>query len=192
MYFSQYKHLREIEKIMQSIPNFRPRGYGVIALQEMDIPPPTFAEAMLQTTAAVKCPAFRKRLHQYLDESEGNPAMYQSGKHKAAFEAAARKENQDDYALMAALFLLTADSRTWGAAKWHITNGHIFFEKIHMQNCTETAYALLCAAKDLYLGTRHMTISDLADKDVISPKVFADICTAMAIRRFGLGIMGDL
>ena len=32
-----------------------------------------------------------------------------------------------------------------------------------------------------------MTISDLADGDVVHPKDFAIICNAMAIRRYGLG-----
>ncbi len=51
----------------------------------------------------------------------------------------------------------------------------------------ENSYPLFCAAKDLYLGTKHLTVRDLADAELISPKVFALICNAMAIRRFGLG-----
>lgn len=51
---------------------------------------------------------------------------------------------------------------------------------------TENAYTLFCCAKDLYLGTKHIAVKDLADMDLISPKMFGLICNAMAIRRFGL------
>ena len=32
-------------------------------------------------------------------------------------------------------------------------------------------YALFCAAKDLYLGTGCLTVSDLADKSLVPPKI---------------------
>ena len=48
-------------------------------------------------------------------------------------------------------------------------------------------YALYCASKDLYLGTKNLTIGDLADTDLIPSKIFGLICNGMAIRRFGLG-----
>lgn len=192
MYFSQSKELREMEKLMQMIPNFKPRGYGVVAIRVLEKPPPTFAEIMAETVSAVKCPAFLRRLNQYLKESENNPMMYRNDKHKAAFESAVRKENKKNHALLAAVYLLTADGSLWRASKRQIINGCIGFEHIHLQNSTETAYALLCGAKDLYLGTKHLTVSDLADKDIVSPKVFALICNAMALRRFGLSALESM
>ena len=56
-----------------------------------------------------------------------------------------------------------------------------------ISNTTEAGYALFCCAKDLAIGTKHLTISDLADSDLIPPKLFGVICNAMAIRRYGLG-----
>ena len=49
------------------------------------------------------------------------------------------------------------------------------------------AYPIYIAAKDLYLGTKHITINDLADNNLIGAKTFALLCYAMAIRKFGLG-----
>ena len=37
---------------------------------------------------------------------------------------------------------------------------------------TESSYTLLCCAKDLALGTDHITSADLADREVISPKLY--------------------
>ena len=192
MYFTQDKRLREMEKLMQCIPNFRPRGYGVVAIQVLENPPPTFAEIMTATVSAVKCPAFLRRLHQYLRESEMNPMKYKNDKHRAAFENAVRKENKKNYALLAALYLLTADGGLWSAAKRQTAKGCICFEQIRLPNCSETAYTLLCGAKDLYLGTKHLTVSDLADSAVVPPKVFGLVCNAMAIRRFGLGALESM
>ena len=55
----------------------------------------------------------------------------------------------------------------------------------------EKAYTLFCCAKDLYLGTKHITIADLADEQLISPKMFGIICNALAIRRFGIGVLNQ-
>ncbi len=44
----------------------------------------------------------------------------------------------------------------------------------------------------MYLGTKHLTFSDLADQSLIPPKVFGLICNAMAIRRFGLGAIASM
>ena len=63
----------------------------------------------------------------------------------------------------------------------------ISFGKLRPKNCSEYSYPLYCAAKDLYLGTRHITINDLADNKLINAKTFALICNAMAIRKYGLG-----
>ena len=46
-----------------------------------------------------------------------------------------------------------------------------------------------CVAKDLYLGTEHISMCDLTDEEIIPKKVFELICNAVAIRRFGLGIL---
>ena len=57
----------------------------------------------------------------------------------------------------------------------------MFFENIKLHNCTERAYTLYCAAKDLTLGTKHLTVSDLSDADLVPPMLFRTICNAMAV-----------
>ena len=65
----------------------------------------------------------------------------------------------------------------------------IRFDRRKLCGLNEYTYPLYCAAKDLYMGTRHLTIRDLADRELISPKQFAAICNAMAIRRFGMSVL---
>lgn len=112
--------------------------------------------------------------------------LYRNDKHKAIFENAVRKKDIKNYTLMAALYLLSADLRLWQIMKHYIEMNKINFEQVRLSGINEDAYALYCTAMDLYLGTKHLTISDLADTDLISPRMFAVICNAITVRRFGL------
>lgn len=116
-----------------------------------------------------------------------NPMDYRNEKHRREFENTVRKKNKKNYAFMAALYLLTADCMLWRSVKNCVVENVICFEEIRLHGTDENSYALFCAAKDLYLGTKYLSVSDLADRELVPPRMFALICNAMAIRRFGLG-----
>ena len=197
MYFSDNPSDRYYEKMMVGIPNFRPRGHGVVIIGSRLTEPlvifriqegtATFREILTETTKNIKHKQFRHRLNKYLKESEMNPMQYKNEKHRLDFEEAIRKKDKKDYAMMAALYLLTADLRLWNLARKHVGKIEINFADIRLKKIHENGYALFCCAKDLCLGTKHLTVADLADTDLIPPKLFELICNAMAIRRFGLG-----
>lgn len=144
-------------------------------------------EVFRETLYAAVFPPFQKRLNQYIKESEKEPMDYRNEKHHAVFESFIKKRDRNNQALMSALYLLTADFMLWRSVKYCIGNNVICFEQIHLHGTTAYSYPLFCAAKDLYLGTNCLTVSDLADKNLVPPKAFRLICNAMAIRRFGLG-----
>ncbi len=194
MCFSNTPSQKEFEKLMQSIPNFPPRGHGrfipkeVLNVYENPQPPPaSLSDAIERTMSAIYCPPFQRRVIQYLKESEANHMGYRNDKHRIVFTEAIQKLNRNNYALMSAMYLLTAERGLWMTAKHSVSQNEICFDAIKLKNSTENGYTLLCCAKDLYLGTKHITIKDLADKDLISPRIFGLACNAMAIRRFGLG-----
>ncbi len=112
---------------------------------------------------------------------------FRNEKHRMAFTEAIQNRNKKNYALMSALYLLTAEYQLWKTAKHHIAQNELRLKDIKLHGSTEDAYALFCCAKDMYLGTKHITVKDLAYKDLIAPKIFDLICNAMSIRRFGLG-----
>ncbi|MCI9126153.1 MAG: hypothetical protein HFG28_03010 [Eubacterium sp.] len=193
MYFSDNTNLSELEKMMQSIPNFRPRRNGSIVLRrEMDRciqeqpPPDSYEEMLAITMSAIHYEPFMERLNNYIREGEKKRVDYRSKKHKEVFEETIVKMNHKNYAIMSALYLLTADYKLWQVMRHHTKKNKIDFEDVKLGNIQEEGYTLYCAAKDLYHGTKHISISDLADKELISPKMFAVICNAMAIRRFGI------
>ena len=106
--------------------------------------------------------------------------------HKAIFKRITRKMNRSDKALMSKMYLLTGDRALWRAAKRESRNGNYSLGRIRLYCGTEDSYTLLCCAKDLTIGTSHITVADLADKEVISKKLNKMIRTAVAIRRYGI------
>lgn len=145
------------------------------------------SEVMTETMKDIHNAAFRKRLIQFIRESEELHMNFRNEKHRLAFDEAIRKLNKKNFALMSALYLLTAEHKLWVQIRNFVERNEIKFDRFKPKDSTENGYTLLCCAKDLYLGTKHITISDLADTELIAPKMFALICNAMAIRRFGLG-----
>lgn len=105
----------------------------------------------------------------------------------ATLKEAVAKLDKKDYALMVAMYLLTANCRLWSCTGRYVQRNEILFEKICLKCSTANGYTLYCAAKDLYLGTKNLTIGDLADTTIIELTIFGVICNAMAIRRYGLG-----
>ena len=186
--FSDNPYDRRVERLMMTVPNFAPRGVGFRFTEAQLFIATTAAtptEILAETMRQIRCPPFRKRFNEYI-ESEDKPMTYINEKHRTRFTLAAKNVHRKNYALLSALYLLTADQRLWGCCKHHIAANTVFFEKIKLYDCSERAYTLYCAAKDLTLGTKHITVSDLSDADLVPPMLFRTICNAMAIRRFGL------
>ena len=109
--------------------------------------------------------------------------------HKSIFEQATAHIDTTNNVLVAAVYLLTADFKLWKQTKNHVEKNRICFGRFKPVNCTETGYTVYSAAKDIYLGTKHFTLSDLADKHLIPPKLFEVICIAMTIKRYGVKVL---
>lgn len=192
MYFMQTARYRDIEELMCQIPNFHPRGHGSVVLKDemlctQDQPPPlSYAELLTTTMSAIWDKPFRKRLEQYIKEVEVRHMLYRNENHERIFKETIEKVNQNNAALLSALYLLTADFNLWKRAKPYIRQNRIDFHTIRLNGINEKGYTLFGVAKDLYLGTKYLTVGDLADKELISLDMFRIICNAMAIRRFGM------
>ena len=145
------------------------------------------SEVMAETMKNIHNAAFHRRLNQFINESEELHMNFRNEKHRLAFVEAIRKLDKKNFALMSVLYLLTAEHKLWMQIRNFVERNEIKFDSFKPKDSTENGYTLLCCAKDLYLGTKHITISDLADTELIAPRMFALICNAMAIRRFGLG-----
>ena len=134
--FSERPYSRRIERLMTAIPNFKPRGVGFRFTETQTVIAVTVAtpyELLTATMQQIRCPPFQKRFTEYI-ESEEKFMTYINEKHRAKFELAAKNIAKTNYALLSALYLLTADQRLWSCCKHHINNGCVFFENIKLGN----------------------------------------------------------
>ena len=132
---------------------------------------------------------FRERLSLFIKESENSNMNYFGKKHESDFKKTLERIDSENYKQVSAVYLLTADTQLWRRVQDQVEKNCIRFEKMSLGSVDEKAYTLSCCAKDLYLSIKHITIADLADEQLISPKMFGIICNAIAIRRFGTGVL---
>lgn len=64
----------------------------------------------------------------------------------------------------------------WNLAKEAVKKNAVDFDAIKLNAIHPKGYTLYCAAKDIYMGTRHLTVSDLIDMNLVTPKLFGVFC----------------
>ncbi len=107
------------------------------------------AEVMAETMRDIHNGAFRRRLNQFIKESEELHMNFRNEKHRLAFVEAIRKLDKKNFALMSALYLLTAEHKLWMQIRNYVERNEIKFERFKPKDSTENGYTLLCCAKDL-------------------------------------------
>ncbi len=182
MLFTNNPKLRKLEAFMQDVPNFPPK-YGERVYKELEeqILLLTIEKAVMELK---KVPFMQKT--QYLYERNEATMKFRNEQHRSTFLNEIKNCSFSNFKLISALYLLTADSKLWDTAKEFVGKEDIDFSSIHLKSGSENAYTLYCAAKDLYNGSRHLAIDDIADTGLIKGKAFALICNAMRIKRKGL------
>ena len=102
MYFTETPSLREIEKAMKMVPNFTPRGHGVVILCKHEFAEKSCIgdsqkEILARTVSRINNPLFQKRFQKYINESETIPVNFRNSKHSTTFTDAIKKKNKRDY-----------------------------------------------------------------------------------------------
>ena len=146
MFFINNPSLRKLESFMQEVPHFPPKGVKVDLDKLED-------EILLFEIEKVIV---------NLKQQKGKERImkFRNDQHRSTFLKEAKKQSLKNHKLIAALYFLTADTKLWDTAKNSVGKDDIVFENIHLKSGSETAYALYCAAKDLYNGSRHLAISE--------------------------------
>ncbi len=148
----------------------------------------SFEDALKETAADVGSVEILTRLEESI-EKEGKAMRFKNERHRKLFTAVSRHMNRKDNRLMCGVYLLTADMKLWRVARPYVSKNYIAIGKIPVKVGSDIGYNLLCSAKDLMTGTKYLTADDLANRTIITPKLFKVICTAMTIRRYGLEIL---
>lgn len=118
------------------------------------------------------------------------PVCFENNSHRLRFEAAQREKLTGAAGQTAAVFLLTADPFLWGKARMAVTPESICFPEIRIHGVDLDGYVLFHTAKDLYAGTKHISLSELTDPELVSDSAFRLIVTAFLIRRYGAEVIG--
>ena len=179
MIFTENRYDRSMEQMMKGIPNFHPRGSGIVVTgnfhytaemcdceycgyyggkktgcllpkcvcleERISVGVASVKEIMNDTMSEIKHGSFLRRVRRYIKESEAIPMTFINEKHRLNFDEALRRLNRLDrnnYALMAAIYLLTADLRLWFQSKRFVENHGISFGKLRPKNCSEDTYPI--------------------------------------------------
>lgn len=115
------------------------------------------------------------------------PMIYRDERHQHTFEKeAAMRPESISRALLAALYLLTADRNLWNQVKDQISLRRVYMDEMRPKNLTCTSYVYFAAAKDILSGTRNIQLMEIADPALLSMKSYMILCTALAIRSYGV------
>lgn len=121
-----------------------------------------FVEFMKYAFETIRNQDFQKRLTQYFKyEREMKSMMYRGNAHKEMFERAIERNPIGDNAMLSAIYLLTADKLLWSKVKYAVCNNSINFSAVRLGDVSTDSYAIYMTAKDLYSGSKHITVSDL-------------------------------
>ena len=111
---------------------------------------------------------------------------FRSDKHRELFKESTKKMDKTDNLQMGIVYLLTAEKKLWDKCRIYMIDNKIPMHRVKVGKCTEEGYTLFCCAKDLALGTKHLSMNDLSDKDLVPTRLWKIIYTAVEIRRYGL------
>ena len=121
------------------------------------------------------------------ERKEARPMIYRDDRHHHTFEKeAAMRPESTSRALLAALYLLTADRNLWNQVRDHISLRRMYVKDMRPKNLTGTSYVYFAAAKDILTGTRNIQLMEIADPALLSMKSYMILCTALAIRAYGV------
>ena len=121
-------------------------------------------------------------------ERKGRSSMiYRDDRHQHTFEKeAAMRPESISRALLAALYLLTADRNLWSQVKDHISLRRVYVDDMRPKNLTGTSYVFFAAAKDILSGSHTVQLTEIADPALLPMKSYLILCTALAIRAYGV------
>ncbi len=118
--------------------------------------------------------------------------IFRNNNHGVTFEKEIKYHKGCSRRFATALFLLTADTRLWLQAENHVGSHEIDIAAIKPRRLDGMAYVCYMLARDIITGSRTVTVTELADSDLMSPRYFMVIQTAMLIRGYGLSAANRL
>ena len=119
--------------------------------------------------------------------------IYRDDRHHHTFEKeVSMRPDSVSRALLAALYLLTADGNLWNQVRDQVSLRRMYVEDMRPKNLTGTSYVYFAAAKDILSGSHTIQLMEIADPALLSMKSYMLLCTALAIRAYGVEKAGQI
>ena len=145
-----------------------------------------FEEILKSIYSSLNDEEINKRVETYLEELQMKNTMFNTIGHQHRFERNLKCINKSYKSLVAAIYLLTAEKKVWDQCWSKLQYSNIPLENITLKDSGENGYLFFCAARDIFLGTKYLSIGEIADKNIVSQKAFNIITNALAIKRYGV------
>ena len=212
-YFAQNTPQAGLERMMMTVPGFKPRGGGTMILNRFhyrpeDVDCRNCLHGNVQVCILSVCPYIAERLEagciglqELIEESfrdiphAGLKKRIEAvtswkGLSRAALQRIADRHLEASCpGWLAAVYLLASSEHLWKLAVSAITPSSITFSKISLKGISTDDYPLFRAAKGLYNGSLLVSASELADKELVDDSVFRDILCAALIARYGKAVI---
>lgn len=218
-YFMRDTPLYQMEQLMMTPPHFRPRGHGLYiarpahrfmdtdcrwctefekrsscSLAECICLEERIAAGSLALTAFVQecfCPYLSRKLQKRLQVhlAEHRLCFFMRENHRKRWyhwrERYYRMTNRNK----AALFLLTAYDDIWSRVIWHFDEYGFDFSSVSLSGIQLELYSVYQAAKGIAVGSRNITIDDLASPELVTDEAFQLIICALLLAKYGDAIL---
>ena len=121
------------------------------------------------------------------ERKETHAMIYRDERHQHTFEKeAAMRPESISRPLLAALYLFTADGNLWNQVRDQVSLRRVYVDEMRPKNLTGTSYVFFSAAKDILSGSHTVQLTEIADPALLSMKSYLILCTALAIRAYGV------
>lgn len=191
-FLSNNPNLYALERQMKQPPGYRPRGHG-FCLSAIDW------KSRGNYAEIVDCVISRMQLEELSERVaeiyalEYKEKIFRDEEHRRVFYTLYMlKSNEFLFELpnyAAAIFLLTADEKLWNKVRSNVLDTGIYFDRVKLGGVTLEEYILFHASKDVYYGTKHIRLSELVDRELISDEVLKLIINALVIEKCGVEIV---
>lgn len=112
--------------------------------------------------------------------------FFRGKKHEETFELELDYRPSYDNRYIAALYLLTADTKLWYQVRDQFGTRAVNVGEMRPKRLSGEAYVFYMLARDILLGTKTVSITELADRGLLSSKGFQVLTVSLMIRGYGL------
>lgn len=111
--------------------------------------------------------------------------FYRGEEHKNTFEFEMGFRPDFDNRYIAALYLLTADSKLWRQVRDQFGTRAVLIGEMRPHYLSGEAYVFYLLARELLCETKTINVMDLADRGLLSARCFQVVTTALFIKGYG-------